>query len=634
MQHLPAVCLLVFHMPTFSGGAELTFGQPTPESEEQDIRVVDRLSRKLAVILHADVVGSTELVRRNESFAHERIQDVFRRLSSTIESHSGVAHEIRGDALVAEFARASDAVSAAVAFQQENTEYNSALKDEIRPVLRLGISMGEVVVANHTVTGEGVVLAQRLEQLAEPGCVYMQGAAYETVPKRLPFVYKSLGEKILKGFEEPVRVYEVTLKAGEVVPSPEFIDSPDRPSLVVVDKPSIAVLPFDNMSGDRDQEYFSDGITEDIITELSRFRDLFVIARNSSFVFKNQSVDIADIGQKLGVRYVVEGSVRKSGKRARITAQLIDAATGNHIWGDRFDRELEDIFAVQDEVVRIIASTLVGRVAHAHRDHTQRKPTVNLDAYDWFVQGRELFYNGTPEDNKKACGMFEKAISLDPGYAGAYALLAETYVRDWLTFWNEPLETSYDRAWTNAKKSVTLDDTDSQTHTALGVVCLYSGNFDQAYIHLDKALALNPNDTHALIYMARYDYRTGNSERAIERFTQARRNNPFGKYDFTLVPPYYMAHRYDEAINVMRGIQNPAPMMLCFMAAIYAQAGDIENAHDVAEKFIAMAKEKLASVGTPIPQSWLDFITQRWTFKQREDRDHFLDGLHKAGVLD
>ncbi|GAG94177.1 unnamed protein product, partial [marine sediment metagenome] len=292
---------------------------------------------------------------------------------------------------------------------------------------------------------------------------------------------------------------------------------------------------------------FSDGITEDIITELSRFRDLFVIARNSSFVFKNQSVDIADIGQKLGVRYVVEGSVRKSGKRARITAQLIDATTGSHVWGDRYDRELEDIFAVQDEVVRIIASTLVGRVAHAHRDHTQRKPTINLDAYDWFVQGREHFYNGTPEDNKKACVMFEKAISLDPGYAGAHALLAETYARDWLTFWNEPLETSFDLAWENAKKSLTLDDTDSQAHTALGVICQYRGDHDQAYFHLDKALSLNPNDTHALFYMARLDMVSGNPEQALERVIQARRNNPFGKYDLMLVPVYYMSHNYVEA---------------------------------------------------------------------------------------
>ncbi len=411
-------------------------------------------------------------------------------------------------------------------------------------------------------------------------------------------------------------------------------EASDRPMLSETSRPSIAVLPFDNMSGDADQEYFSDGLTEDIITELSRFRDLFVIARHSSFAFKNQSVDIADIGRKLGVQYVVEGSVRKSGKRVRITAQLIDATTGNHLWADRYDRDLEDVFAVLDEVVMIITATLVGRVAHAHRDRAKQKPTSNLDAYDWFVQGRELFLNATPDDNIKACGMFEKAISLDPNYAAAYALLAETYMRDWVTFWNEPPETSYDRAWANAKKSMTLDDTDSRTQTALGVVYLFSGDHDQAYFHLDRALALNPSDTRAFVYMSRYDVFSGNPERAIERVTEARRHNPFGKYDWSLVPAYYSAHRYGEAINVMRGIQNPAPIMLCWMAATYAQAGDIENAYDVAAKFIALAKAKLVLVGTPIPQSWLDFIAQRCPFKQRKDMEHLLDGLRKAGVPD
>lgn len=192
------------------------------------------------------------------------------------------------------------------------------------------------------------------------------------------------------------------------------------------------------------------------------------------------------------------------------------------------------------------------------------------------------------------------------------------------------LETSYDRAWTNTKKSITLDDTDNQTRTALGVDYLYSGNYEQAYIHLDKALALNSNDTHALIYMARYDYRTGDTERALERVAQARRNNPFGKYDFTLVPSYYMAHHHDEANNVAQAIPNLASMMLCFLAASYAQAGDIEKAQEAATEFIAIATEKLTSVGTPIPQSWLDFMDQRWLLKQRKDRDHFLYGLRKA----
>ena len=601
-------------------------------------------TRKLAVILHADVAGSTALVQKNEVIAHERIQRSFRELSEIIVSYGGIAHEIRGDALVAEFRRASDSVCAALAYQVANSLHNKELTDGIQPEVRIGISLGEVVIADGTITGSGVVLAQRLEQLAEAGGVVVQGTVSETVPVRLPFAFESLGDLKLKGFEQRIRAFTARTKPGEPVPDPEpdtvtqteatqHVDISDQPiGLTETGKPSIAVLPFVNMSGDPEQEYFSDGITEDIITELSRFHDLFVIARNSSFAFKNQSVDIADISQKLGVQYVVEGSVRKSGNRVRITAQLIDASTGSHLWADRYDRELEDIFAVQDEVVKIITATLVGRVGHTHRDRAQQKPTSNLDAYDWFVQGREVFYNGTPDDNKLACGMFEKAISLDPNYAAAYALLAETYIRDWVTFWNEPLEKSYDQAWVNAKKSVTLDDTDSRTHTALGVVYLFSGDRDQAYFHLDRALALNPSDTRALLYLSRYDLLSGNPERAVERVTEARRNNPYGKNDWSLVPAYYAARRYGEAMHVMRAIPNPAPIMLPWMAAVYVQAGDTENAHNAAAKFIAIAKAKLVAVGTPVPRSWLDFITQRFPFKHPHDMEHLLDGLRKAGV--
>jgi len=280
-------------------------------------------SRKLAVILHADVVGSTALVQRDETLAHARIQAAFQRLANATEAYGGIAHEIRGDALVAEYSRASDAVCAALAFQIEHSGHNQNLADPIRPDLRVGISLGEVVIADGTITGAGVVLAQRLEQLAESGGVVVQGSVSETVPVRLPFAFESLGEQTVKGFDQPVRAFVAKLKPGDPVPAPEphatgvrQKDLPDdgsgRPALELPDKPSIAVLPFTNMSGDPEQEYFSDGITEDIITELSRFRTLFVIARNSSFAFKGQSVDVKQVARELGVRYVLEGSIRRA----------------------------------------------------------------------------------------------------------------------------------------------------------------------------------------------------------------------------------------------------------------------------------------------------------------------------------
>ena len=327
--------------------------------------MVDRPSRKLAVVLHADVVGSTELVQRNESIAHERIQDGFRRFSETIGAYGGITQEIRGDALVAEFARASDAVTAALAFQIGNADSNAQLEDDIRPQLRIGISLGEVIVADNTITGEGIVLAQRLEQLAVPGGVVVQGSVSETVPKRLPFDFNSLGEQMLKGFDQPVRAFTVQLKPGELVPDSESdaverkignSDPHEQPALELPDKPSIVVLPFTNMSSDPEQEYFSDGVSEDIITDLSKMSGLFVIARNSSFAYKNKAINVSDICRKLGVRFALEGSIRKADSRIRINAQLIDGTTGGHVWAERYDRELADIFAVQDEVTREIVA--------------------------------------------------------------------------------------------------------------------------------------------------------------------------------------------------------------------------------------------------------------------------------------
>jgi adenylate cyclase len=596
-------------------------------------------ARKLAVILHADVVGSTTLVQKDEVVAHQRIQHAFSRLSVFIADYGGIAHEIRGDALVAEFGRASDSVCAALAFQAANIAHNMELEDDLQPEVRIGISLGEVVIADSTITGSGVVLAQRLEQLAPSGGVVVQGTVSETVPVRMPFEFDSLGDRELKGFDQPIRAFAARTKSGESVPAPEpgsvaSRDESTREKRPATNRPSIAVLPFDNMSGDPEQEYFSDGITEDIITELSRFRDLFVIARHSSFVFKNQSVNIAELGEKLGVQYVVEGSVRKLGNRARITTQLVDVSTGKHVWADRYDRNLEDIFAVLDELTRTITATLVGRVAHAHRARTHKKSTPSLDAYDWFVQGRELFYNGTSDDNSKACKIFEKAVSLDPDYATAYALLAETYIRDWVTFWNESPETSLNRAWENARKAIAIDETDSWCQTALGVAHLFNGDHEQAYFHLDKALTLNPNDTHAMVYMSRHDVLSGNTDLAIERVTEARHHNPFGKYDWSLVPAYYAAHRYSDAIGVMRGIRNPAPAQLCWVAATYAQAGEIATARAIATEFVTIARDKLTSVGAAIPSDWSEFMARRWPFKHQEDTEHFLSGLRKAGMAD
>ena len=392
----------------------------------------NRLSGKLAVILHADVADSTALVQQDEQLAHQRIQDTFHRFGDTISKYHGHVRELRGDALLAEFERASDAVTAALAFQAGQTDHNAQLNDNIQPTVRVGIAMGEVIVADSTVTGAGVVLAQRVEQLADPGGLCITEALHEAIPKRMPFDLENLGEQALKGFDDPVRVYRVKLRPGESIPSPQESSQPKAPlktqrlivaviAIVLVagggtaywlksrmpqvdtasvermvfplpDEPSIAVLPFDNLSGDPEQEYFSDGITNDIITDLSKFSGLFVIASNSTFTYKGKPVKVQQVAEDLGVRYVLEGSVQRLGGQIRINAQLIDATSGRHLWAERYERDSKDLFAVQTEIIEMIVATLAFRVEEVERERVLHKDTESLAAYDYVpARAKSLF---------------------------------------------------------------------------------------------------------------------------------------------------------------------------------------------------------------------------------------------------
>lgn len=592
----------------------------------------NRQPGKLAVILHADIAGSTALVQLDEQLAHERIQDTFRRFGDTTNNYHGTVRELRGDALLAEYGRASDAVAAALAFQAQQKEFNAQLTDSIQPMIRIGIAMGEVVIADDTITGMGVVLAQRLEQLAYPGGIVIQSAAYETVPKRLPFDFENLGERELKGFDESIRAYAVSLVSGTKLPEPEAQREQVRQTKNFPEKPSIAVLPFNNMSGDPEQEYFSDGITEDIITELSHFKGLSVVARNSSFSFRDQSLDITDIGIKLNVRYILEGSIRKSGKRVRVTAQLIDTETGTHIWANRYDRDLEDIFTVQDEVVRIISATLIGRVEHADHELAKRKPPSSLKAYDCVVLGLYHFYRWTPEDNQLARQLFEQAINIDPAYAPAYAWLAEAHFREGLNAWSASHEKSFSLFYDYAVEAVALDDNDSRTHTSLGVAFLFRCEHDLARHHLERALALNPSDTRALVHLARCEALAGNPSKGISQLEEALRFNPLANYQWYAGQIHYIAGRYEEAIQALNGLSSPNALVHAFLAASYGQLGDTEMAQKSASAFVSKAEARVASSGEPSPASWIEFATARYPFRRSEDTEHLRTGLRKAGL--
>ena len=592
-------------------------------------------TRKLAVILHADVVGSTALVRINETLAHERIQDAFHRFSKTIESYGGVARELRGDALVAEFERASDAVSAAVAFQAENSEFNTALDDNIRPELRMGISMGEVVIADNTITGESVVLAQRLEQLAESGGVCIQGAAYETVPQRIPFEYESLGEQRVKGFEEPVRAYAVTLKPGEKIPAPESTVASVEMHPELPDKPSIAVLPFTNMSGDREQEYFADGITEDIITELSRFPSLFVIARHSSFAFKAETIDIKEVGDRLGVRYLVEGSVRKAGNRVRITAQLIDAATGNHIWAERYDRNIEDIFEVQDEVTYAIVATLPGQIEKAVAERTGRKRTESMTAYDCLLRGNQHFHRVTYDDLLEAKRLYQQAIELDPQFALAYSRSAAT--DNLLTGMGFGTEDTYSETLATVQRALALDRDDNWSQLTLGWTLLRKLRFDESEEQSERALALNRNDANCMSWVAMGFVFLGRTEEAFDLISKAMRLNPLhpNSYHLVLGNAAYFTGRYEDALREFRRGGEYGVWHHANLAAAYGQTDRTEEAQAEMALFVEARRKQFVKRGTPLPASDLELVTERIErLRRRVDQDRYLEGLRKAGLSD
>ena len=547
--------------------------------------VKDHISRKLAVLLHADVVGSTSLVQKNETLAHERIQDTFRRFSKTIAAHGGIAHEIRGDALVAEFSKASDAMGAALSFQEANVAHNEEVGDDVRPVIRIGIALGEVVIADNTITGEGIILAQRLEQIAEPGGVCIQGAAYETVPKRLPFVYENLGEQQFKGFDEAIRAYAVNLRPGGVIPESEVIYQADTEAPEMPDKPSIAVLPFDNMSGDPDQEYFSDGISEDLTTALSRFNWLFVIARNSAFTYKGAAVGIKQVGHELGVRYVLEGSVRRFGDRVRVNAQLIDASTDSHVWAERFDHRLVDVFDLQDEIVASIAATVAPEITLAEIERTRDKRPNTLNAWDSYLRAVAAYHRMTQDNVTVAISLLEQAIDLDSEFANAYALLGRCYMQIGARGWVLPVREAYEKSRHFADKAVQLSPSSPEANHALAFIMVMTGEADKAVAVAHRAVELNPNFADAHTVLGQALIFSGDLEGGLAACHRAERSNPRdnrGSWMFDAMGHgYFSLGKYEQAIEMARkSLHQDAAAYgsLVTLAGSYARLGRNEEA--------------------------------------------------------
>jgi adenylate cyclase len=589
----------------------------------------DRLPRRLAAILYADVAGYSRLTGEDEDTTHRRLREYLDLISSTVEGHRGRVMHYAGDAVLAMFDAVVDALSCASKVQRDLEARNEDLPDERKVQFRIGVNLGDVIEDRGDIFGDGVNVAARLESLAAPGGVCISESVRTAVGKKLDLGFEFMGEQEVKNIAEPVRAYSVVLRTAQTkqaaASKPKNTELPD--------KPSIAVLPFTNMSGDPEQEYFSDGITEDIVTELSRFPTLFVIARHSSFAFKGQTIDMKEVGDKLGVRYVVEGSVRKAGSRVRITAQLIDATTGNHIWAERYDRSIADIFEVQDEVTQAIVATLPGQIEKAVAERSGRKRTESMTAYDCLLRGNRHFHRIAYDDLLEAKRLYQQAIDLDPQFATAYSRLAATDnliagmglgTKD---TWKEVLET--------VQRALALDSNDNWSRLTLGWTLLRRQRFDESEEQFEKALALNRNDADCISWIALGFVLLGRTEEAFDLISEAMRLNPLHPNSYHLVLGYaaYFTGRYEDAIQELRrggeyGIWHHANL-----AAAYGQAGRIEEAQAEVTTFVEARRNQLKTRGIPLPASDLELVTERIKrHKRQEDRDRFLEGLRKAGL--
>jgi adenylate cyclase len=578
------------------------------------------LERRLAAILFADVVAYTRLMGEDEAGTLARLQDFeTATIKPAVARHRGRIVKRMGDGFLLEFSSVVSALQCALDWQGAGGGPASLR-------FRIGIHLGDVIADGDDIYGEGVNLAARLEPLAEPGGICASEDAYRQVRGKLDLAWDDLGPQDLKNISAPVGVYRLPPARTAIDPP-----SPARPP-TRGDKPVVAVLPFANMSGDREQEYFSDGITEDLITELSRFRELSVVSRSSSFVFKGKSAATSEICAKLEAQYLVEGSIRKAGQRLRITAQLIEADRDRHIWAERYDRDLEDIFAVQDDIVRRVASTLVGRLEHRRQERNRRRSESELRAYDLYLRGREHFFTWSREDNLKARDLVRAAISIEPDYAAAQALLSEILLRMWLNGWSEKVDADLAESFAAAQKAVALDADDSRTHTALAMAHLFQRHFDAARHHFEAASRLNPNDTRVLVYFSRHAVFDGDTDRAIELCRQARALNPYGKYNWYLAIAYFVARRYSETIDLLEAMADPPAAVLALLAAAHAMAGDTAAARNAGARFREAARSLPLLSSLRGPAAWQAYVSARWPFRDPDDFAHLAGALRKAGL--
>jgi len=482
------------------------------------------MERRLTAILFYDVVGYSISMGRDEASTIEALKANRSMIVAPLaKQHCGRTIQVLGDGGFMEFASAVDAVRFAIAMQNAVAERNSELPKEQCLVYRIGINIGDVVADDDFIYGDGVNITARLEGLALPGGICVHQTVRDQVRGKLDLEFDDLGEKSLKNIKRPVRAFHVIMDALRDV---DDVNDQQQVLPRAVVKPTVAVLPFENMSGDAEQEFFVDGLTEDILTELSRRHELFVISRNSSFVYKGQAVNIREVAQDLGAQYIVEGSVRKAGERLRITVQLIDAANDSHIWAEKYDRKLDDIFEIQDEVTSAIVATLPGRVEAAQHDQLARKTPANMAAYECVLAAKVLHHRSDRECIEDALGLINRALELDPDYAHAHAWRGCIMAQKWVYGWCE----DKDAAWAEVIKSVgrafSLDDNDADVHRVLAAIEITKGDLSKSRYHQERALALNPNYDLVVVQQGELLTWQGSPEEGIEWIHKAMRLNP------------------------------------------------------------------------------------------------------------
>jgi len=572
-------------------------------------------TRRLAAILAADVAGYSRLMGADEEGTLERLKALRRELvDPKIAEHHGRIVKTTGDGLLVEFASVVDAVRCAVAVQQEMPERNTAVAADTRIELRIGINLGDVIVEGDDLYGDGVNIAARLEALADAGGVFVSNTVHDHVRDRLPFVFEDLGEQQVKNIARPVRVYRVRDASSANNPSVAALPLPDRPS--------IAVLPFANMSGDPEQEYFADGMVEEIITALSRIRWLFVIARNSSFTYKGQAVDVKQVGRELGVRYVLEGSVRKAGTQVRVTGQLIDALTSTHLWADRFDGSLEDVFELQDQVAISVAGVIEPALQAAEMRRSAARPTTDLSAYDLYLRALSTFYPITRERVSAALGLLEQAIAIDPNYGPALSWAAICHMRLVNDGWTEAPETNRGKATALARQALQMAQNDPGTLANAAEALAYFGEDIGTMIELvDRALALNPSFARGWYRSGVLRVWAGQSDLAIEHVETSLRLSPrerMGQPLTVLGIAYFLKRRFDEAASkLLLSIQNHPgfPNSYRTLAACYAHMGRLDEARAI-----------VARLRTITPQ----VVPSDLPWRNPEHRELFLSGLRLA----